>query len=129
MPTSAVTVNILQVSNDQKFQIVIGTLTIGAGSYVTGGLALDAVLAAAAGVQSGGKGPVWIEFQSISGSGYYYQRVVSFSPPTAGKLMIQGSGSTLSPPLDAAEIPAGAVSTAITGDTLLFRAEFLRNAA
>jgi hypothetical protein len=129
MPTSVVTCNILQVSNDQKFQIVIGTLVIGAGSYVQGGLALDAVLDAMSGVHSGGKGPLFMTIQSASGSGYGYQRVMTFSPPTAGKLMISGAGATLSPPLEGAEIPASAIASAVTGDVIVFRAEFLRNAA
>lgn len=111
----------IALSNNQKFQILVGKL-VASGTYVAGGIALDSVLEALADVHSGGTGPVWIDIQSVSGSGYTYQHIAS-----TGKMMILVGGAVIS--LPQAELAAGALPAGVTADIINFRAEFIRNAA
>jgi hypothetical protein len=108
------------VDNTQRHIVLFGTLSIGAGTYVTGGLPVSFINPAT----DSSAGPLWVEIASTQGStnAYSYQ-TTGFSPPLSpplagntGTLHIFVAGTELT---NGATVPAGA-----TSDILAFRAEF-----
>jgi hypothetical protein len=97
--------------------IIFGKAVIQASTatYAAGGLALNWLQAGT--LNTTATAPLWVAFQSVSGSGYVY--LVNAS---TGKLQVF-SGAAAQSPLteltDGEAMPAG-----VSGDTINFRAEF-----
>jgi hypothetical protein len=107
------------VDNTQRHAIVFGTISVSAGTYVTGGLPISFLNPF---TDSTG-GPVWVEMISTQGStnAYKYQ-TTGFSPPLSPPLAA-GTG-TLHIYAAGTELTNGA--TVSTTDVIAFRAEFNR---
>jgi hypothetical protein len=102
MSTSIITASNTQGDNTQKLHWVYGTLTIGAGTYATGGLALKSVLQSLSDWFSS-QPPLWVDIAGISGYIYQYNAAT-------GKMMIfvpGGSGT-----------PAGTIVSTSTAPTI-----------
>ena len=105
--------------------ILYGTVAWGAGTYAAGGVTPNAFTAL---LDASGQAvllatlntvPDVINIYSTSGSGYFYQYVKS-----TGKVMILVTGSAAGSPLE--ELPNGALPAGVTGDTIAFKAEWVR---
>lgn len=123
-----VTLNPFPNGKDQTLRRTIysGTASFGASplTYATGGIAVSwPSLFNSAGelFTAEETTPIEADFWSVSASGYWYVYNQS-----TGKLQILVGGSTTSVP--SAELAAGAVPAGVSGDTIYFRAEFLRAA-
>lgn len=119
MATSTTTLSLSRNKEDvtERHFAVIGTVTVNAGDYATGGLTLSL---ADASVNASWL-PVWVEVISNT-SGYIYR----FSPGTTlanGKLLIFVQDGTTGP---LKEIAASALPAGVTGDTIAIRAEFTK---
>ena len=119
MATSTTTLSISRNKEDvsERHFAVIGTVTVNAGDYATGGLTLSLADAAI----NASWLPVWVDIVSPT-SGYVYR----FNPGTAlanGKLLIFGQDGTTGP---LKEIAAAATPAGVTGDTINIRAEFTK---
>lgn len=113
------------VDNTQRRKIVQGTCAIQASpaTYATGGLAITwsqiAPSASADGLTEPTATPLLAEFFSVGGTGFIY----GYNKST-GKLQIFTGAAAQSAltELSAAAVPAG-----VSGDTIEFYAEFIRN--
>jgi hypothetical protein len=127
MATATTTVTVAAypkgISNDQRMQIVHGTVAIQAASatYAAGGLAISwAAEPIKAQLDSSSKPIIaWAEFQSVSGSGYVYIYNTS-----TNKLQIFTGAAAQSPLTELTD--AAAIPAAVSGDTIAFRVEFVR---
>jgi hypothetical protein len=112
--------------NTARFQIFVGNLTMTNGVYPaeTGGIPLDAVLAAAL-IPTSNSGPKAVKLESTLGTGYIYQYI-----PSTGKLQIlevPPSGSlTTAAPLQELGSNANSLSE-VAKDVIQFFAYYLRN--
>jgi hypothetical protein len=104
------TSNTNQIDATRTHFILEGTLTL-TGTYVSGGFAVQALLAALV-QQTSGK-PSTIDIYSATGSGFVYNYVES-----TGKVVILVQGAAATDPL--AELAAGALPAGVTADTLRF---------
>jgi|SRR5579872_4080379 len=112
--------------NTQKRSIYNGTAAIGASplTYASGGVpVIWSQMANAEGELFTAEEATPIEcwFESVSGSGYWYVYNAATS-----KLQIFVGGASAN--LPAAELAAGAVPAGVSGDSIVFHAEFLRAA-
>ena len=110
--------------NTQRRTIYNGTVAIGASplTYASGGVPVSwASLSNAAAelFTEENSTPIEAWFESVSGSGYWYVYNVATS-----KLQIFVGGASAS--LPAAELAAGAVPAGVSGDSIVFHAEFAR---
>lgn len=104
--------------------VLRGTLAWAAGTYATGGILpnnppyLDvsgqAVLLPTLNLQ-----PDSVNFKSVAGSGFVYQRNNS-----TGKIQIFVTGAAAGDPLE--ELAAGALPSGVTGDTIEFEASWVK---
>lgn len=100
-----------------------GTITIAAGNYATGGLALKAALETVlAAIAAGNPGyvdrGVTIEFLLVVGiAGYTYEY-----SKASGKLLIRYNDNDAGADGPAIELPAAATPAGVTGDTVKFLA-------
>lgn len=124
MAVAVLTVVTKHGSNDQKFEKYTGTLTVGAGTYVPGGLALDSVLLAALLPKANSK-PLYVILFSEAGSGYIYQRIASTGAMMVLQVPLSGSLTTAAP---LAELLAGSTLSQVQNDTIRFLAAYERNA-
>jgi hypothetical protein len=120
---AALTIATQHGTNDQRFEEFIGTILVGSGTYVPGGLDLDGPLLAALLPKSNSK-PLACLLWSTKGSGYIYQRISS-----TGKMMIlqtplSGSLTTAAP---LSELLAGSTLSAVQADEIQFRVTYERN--
>ena len=108
--------------NTQRRQIVTGTLAIQAspGVYATGGLSLSNVFNIETIKSSDNNSPAYLRFESVSGSGYIYGW-----NKANNKIQIFTGAAAQSP---LTELSAGAMPAGVSGDVILFRGEWPRNA-
>lgn len=108
------------VDNDQKAQFIYGQIKISAATdtYATGGLALNAVLAALPDVQSSTGKPLMVWITTAAGTGYQYvwnqssgKMQIFQNASGAGQFAEYGNGSALTNPF---------------ADTILFEAIYQR---
>ena len=107
------------IDNTQRHLVVYGTVAIGASplTYATGGVAMS--FTGLEPLKTSNLTPLWCDVRSVSGSGYVYIYNAS-----SGKLQIFTGAAAQSP---LTELSAGAVPAAVSGDTINFKAEFLKN--
>jgi hypothetical protein len=114
-------------SVSQRFEEIIGLITV-TGSYAVGGISsLDAAISLLHLTTS--PNPIWVELHSTTGSGFVYQRtnVAAGSPATVGNLVILQTGTGSPAETGLAPLPAGALPAGVTSDVIAFRATYNRN--
>lgn len=120
---AALTVVTKHATNDGKWERFTGTLTVGAGTYIPGGLPLDSVLLAALLPKSNSK-PLYVLLFSTTGSGYIYQRIESTGNMMVLQVPLSGSLTTAAP---LQELLAGSTLSAVQADTIRFIVAYERN--
>jgi hypothetical protein len=123
MAQAVLTVTSVHGSIDQKFEKYIGTLTVGAGTYSPGGLALDSVLLAAL-LPKTNSAPIACLLWSTKGSGYIYQRIRSTGNMMILQVPLTGSLTTAAPLV---EVLAGSTLSQVQNDEIQFEATYERN--
>lgn len=123
MAVAALTITSKHGSNDQKWEHYIGTLTVGAGTYVPGGLALDSVLLAGL-LPKSNSAPLRCLLWSTKGLGYIYQRIRSTGAMMILQVPLTGSLTTAAPLV---EILAGSTLSLVQNDEIQFDAVYERN--
>ena len=117
MAAASLTATVTLGDNTQRTHRIFGTIAIAAGStYVTGGIALKAVLAALVDYFSS-QPLLWIDIQGISGYIYQYNAAT-------GKMLVLVGGAAAS--LPSAEFANSGALTGPIADTITFRCEVLR---
>jgi hypothetical protein len=123
MAVAVLTLTSKHGSNDQTWEKYIGTFTVGAGTYVPGGLALDSFLLANLFPKSN-SAPIACLLWSTKGSGYIYQRIRSTGTMMILQVPLTGSLTTAAPLV---EILAGSTLSAVQADEIQFEAIYERN--
>jgi hypothetical protein len=120
---AALTIATYHGSNDQRFEEFIGTILVGSGTYVPGGLALDSALQAALLPKTNSK-PLAVLLWSNKGSGYIYQRIAATGNMMILQTPLSGSLTTAAP---LSELLAGSTLSAVQADEIGFRVTYERN--
>jgi hypothetical protein len=123
MAVAVLTLTSKHGSNDQAWDKYIGTLTVGAGTYVPGGLALDSVLLANL-LPKTNSAPIACLLWSTKGSGYIYQRIRATGNMMILQVPLTGSLTTAAPLV---EILAGSTLSQVQNDEIQFEAIYERN--
>ena len=123
MSVATLTLTSYHGTNDQKFERFIGTLTVGAGTYVPGGLALDSVLLSTL-LPKSNSAPIACLLWSTKGSGYIYQRIRSTGNMMVLQVPLTGSLTTAAPLV---ELLAGSTLSAVQADEIQFDVTYERN--
>lgn len=123
MPVAVLTITSKHGSNNQKWEEYLGTLTVGAGTYVPGGLALDSVLLAGLSPKTN-SAPLACLLWSTKGSGYIYQRIRATGNMMILQVPLTGSLTTAAPLV---EVLAGSTLSQVQNDEIQFQAMYDRN--
>jgi hypothetical protein len=122
---AVLTVQLVGPNPDQtaKKEIFQGTILVGSGTYVPGGLPLDSVLQAAC-LPKSNSAPLRVILMSTKGSGYIYQRIAATGTMMILQVPLSGSLTTAAP---LSELLAGSTLSAVQADSINFWAEYARN--
>jgi hypothetical protein len=108
--------------NTERHDIVFGTVAIDASPATYGSVGCPVVLANPEQAKSVSDTPVWGDVQGLSG--YIYR----YDPGNGTVRIFDVAGSSFSPPLPMTELTVGkAIPTAVSGDTVYAKLEFLLN--
>jgi hypothetical protein len=110
-------------TNDQRFERHVGTFTVGAGTYVPGGLQLASVLQSTVFPKSNSN-PFGVMMYSQTGSGYIYQYIKSTGCVMIMQVPLTGSLTTAAPLV---EVLAGSNLSQVQNDVIFFEAIYRRN--
>lgn len=107
----------------QKKEIFSGTVTVGVGTYIPGGLPIDAALEATC-LPKSNQRPLRVQFWSRTGSGYMYQYIKSTGNMMILQVPLTGSLTTAAPMV---ELLAGSTLSQVQSDIIDFQVEYARN--